>query len=79
MDGFNQMMEPSRYISFKYSDIKGLDGFVPPYDIALCRLFMKFDGHFIRNGVKISATCHLHKFNHVMKPGDVQFPDGYHH
>ena len=47
--------------------------------MALVRLFMKFDGHFIRNGVKLLATSHLRQFNHVCEPKDINFYDGYHH
>ena len=39
---------------------------------------MKFDGHFMRNGVKVTATSHYRLFNHTMKPKDIKFPDGYH-
>ena len=29
---------------------------------------MNFDGHFIRNGVKLMATSHFRMFNHVAEP-----------
>jgi small subunit ribosomal protein S29 len=32
------------------------DGTIPPHDIALPRLFMKYDGHRIKNGVKVMST-----------------------
>lgn len=78
LDGFNTFFQPSDYPSFRYENNKHYKGFIPPYDIALCRLLMKFDGHFIRNGVKVAATSHYRLFNHTMKPKDIKFPDGYH-
>jgi small subunit ribosomal protein S29 len=78
MDGFNTFFQPSNCPSFRYANNKHYKGFVPPYDIALCRLLMKFDGHFIRNGVKVTATSHYRLFNHTMKPSEIKFPDGYH-
>lgn len=40
---------------------------------------MKFDGHMMRNGVKYLATDHYNKFNHYMKPEQVDWFTGYHH
>ena len=78
MDGFNTFFQPSFYPSFRYANNKHYKSCIPPYDLALCRLLMKFDGHFMRNGVKVTATSHLRFFNHTMKPSDIKFPDGYH-
>lgn len=78
LDGFNTFFQPSRYPSFRYENNKHYKGCIPPYDLALARLLMKFDGHFIRNGVKVAATSHHRFFNHTMKPSDIRFPDGYH-
>ena len=58
LDGFNTFFQPSDYPSFRYVNNKHFKGFIPPYDIALCRLLMKFDGLFMRNGVKVAATIH---------------------
>jgi len=69
---------PSKFPSFRYSNDKNLRGHIPPHDLALCRLFMKFDGHFMRNGVKLLATSHHRQFNHICKPSDIQFYEGYH-
>lgn len=55
-DGYNQWLQPSRWPSFRYANDKYLKGHVPPHDIALVRLLMRFDGNFMRNGVKIFAT-----------------------
>lgn len=65
--------------SFRYDNCKYLRGHIPPYDIALVRLLMKFDGNFIRNGVKINATSHYREFNHICDPvKDMDFYEGYH-
>jgi len=53
IDGYTDWFRPSEYTSFRYAD----SGYsVPPCDIAIPRLFMKFDGHKIRNGFKICAA-----------------------
>lgn len=50
IDGYSDWFRPSEYTSFRYAN-SGYN--IPPYDLALVRLFMKFDGHMIRNGFKI--------------------------
>ena len=79
IDNYNNWFQPSRFPSFRYENDKNLQGHIPPHDLALVRLFMKFDGHFIRNGVKLLATSHLRQFNHICEPKDINFYDGYHH
>jgi small subunit ribosomal protein S29 len=78
LDGFNTFFQPSQYPSFRYENNKHYKGCIPPYDLAIARLLMKFDGHFMRNGVKVAATSHYRFFNHTMKPSDIKFPEGYH-
>lgn len=78
LDGFNAFFQPSQYPSFRYDNNKRYKSCIPPYDLALARLLMKFDGHFIRNGVKVAATSHYRFFNHTMEPSAIKFPDGYH-
>ena len=39
---------------------------------------MKFDGHFMRNGVKMLATSHYRQHNHICYPKDIDFYEGYH-
>ena len=56
VDQFNEFYLPSEYPSLKYMNYKKLDGFIPPYDLSLSRLFMRFDGHMIKNGAKIVAV-----------------------
>lgn len=38
---------------------------------------MKFDGHYIRNGVKLMATTHKRQFNHIGTPEMMDFQHGY--
>ena len=45
----------------------------------LVRLFMKFDGHFMRQGVKFLATSHYRTFNHIMTPEMIDWYTGYSH
>eukprot|EP00352_Strombidinopsis_acuminata_P002398 CAMPEP_0176389426 /NCGR_PEP_ID=MMETSP0126-20121128/38372_1 /TAXON_ID=141414 ORGANISM="Strombidinopsis acuminatum, Strain SPMC142" /NCGR_SAMPLE_ID=MMETSP0126 /ASSEMBLY_ACC=CAM_ASM_000229 /LENGTH=120 /DNA_ID=CAMNT_0017758243 /DNA_START=1654 /DNA_END=2016 /DNA_ORIENTATION=- len=73
IDGFNDWLLPTKYPSFRYENSRVLRGFIPPQDIALIRLFMKFDGHLIRNGVKLMATTHLRQFNHIATPEMMDF------
>jgi len=42
-------------------------------------MFLKFDSHFLRNGVKLLTTTHHSTFNHIMLPEMVDWFDGYHH
>lgn len=60
IDNYNQWYQPTRFPSFRYENDRNLSGFIPPHDLALCRLFMRFDGHFMRNGFKLFATSHRH-------------------
>ena len=38
---------------------------------------MKFDGHYMRNGVKLMATSHYRMFNHMVEPEDIGHYPGY--
>jgi len=40
---------------------------------------MRFDGHFMRNGLKLFATSHRHQFNHICHPKELGLFEGYHH
>ena len=68
LDGYNTWFRRSLYPSFRYANDKNLRGHIPPKDVALIRLLMKFDGHMIRQGVKYVGTSHWGQFNHIMKP-----------
>jgi hypothetical protein len=65
--------------SFRYSNDKYLKGHIPPYDCALIRLLMRFDGNFMRNGVKMYATTNgLREYNTLCDPlKDLHFYEGY--
>jgi len=63
VDEYNEFFKQSSYESFKYVNMRDADGTIAPWDLSLARLFMRFDGHRIRNGVKIMATSeYRHKF-----------------
>ena len=68
IDNYNTWLRPSAFPSFRYMNNKQLNGFIPPYDLALCRLFLRFDGHVSRTGVKVLATSHHTQYNHIATP-----------
>lgn len=76
-DDYNEWFDSSGFMSFRHFFKKAQRGHIPPHDLALVRMFMKFDGHLIRNGVKIAATTQKHYFNHVCTPEKINFPYGY--
>jgi hypothetical protein len=77
VDNYLELFKPSVYDSYKYANFKDYDGKIPPHDIALPRLFMKFDGHMMFQGVKVMAISQkdycFHKFNRKA----LGFPKGY--
>lgn len=79
LDGYNTWLNPTEYPSFRYTNDPSLKGFVPPKDVALIRLLLKFDGHFLRQGVKYMTTTHRKTFNHMMTPEMVHWFAGYEH
>ena len=79
LDGYNTWLQPTQYPSFRYTNDPSLKGLIPPKDVALIRLLLKFDGHFLRQGVKYMTTTHRKTFNHIMTPEMVDWFDGYHH
>ena len=68
---------PSEYPSFRYKNNRYMRGKIPPHDMALVRLLMKFDGQFMRNGVKLLATSHYRQHNHTCTPEDIHWAKGY--
>jgi len=48
LDGYNTWLQPSGYDSFRYMNDAALKAKIPPRDIALVRMLLKFDGHMIR-------------------------------
>lgn len=75
VDDYNWFFRPSKTPSFRYVNMKSLNGYVPPYHIALCRLFMDFDGHKIANGFKVAATSNYSIRRHYFEPGKINFPE----
>jgi hypothetical protein len=77
VDNYNELFKPTCYDSYKYANFKDYDVKIPPHDISLCRLFMKFDSHFFKQGVKVCAISlkayNRHKFTAEM----INFPKGY--
>jgi len=77
IDGYNEWFKPSMYDSYKYANYKGFETKIPPYDLAMCRMFMRFNGHMIKQGVKVVAsTCHRFG-NHEFKPEMINYPKNY--
>lgn len=71
VDGINQWLIPTDYPSFRYANYRNLKQHIPPHDIALVRLLMHFDGHYLRNGFKAMATSHYRQFNHIAQPEEL--------
>jgi small subunit ribosomal protein S29 len=74
VDEYNYYFTKTTYPSFKYVNYKDVDGTIPPYDIALARLFMKFDGHRIKNGVKVMATTEYRFKRRTFSPTNINLP-----
>ena len=79
LDGFNTWLQPSVYASFRYVNNGSSKALIPPKDLSLVRLLLRFDGHFLRQGVKFVSTTHYRHFNHVMTPQMVDWFGGYSH
>jgi hypothetical protein len=77
IDEYNEWYRPSDFLSFRYANNKGYDSQIPPYDFAFIRLLMKFDGHLMKQGVKVCATTMTHYFNHKFDPKTINFPTKY--
>ena len=78
VDQYNLLFRPSTYPSYRYENDRDLKGRIPPYHMALCRAFLNFDGHKIKNGFKLVASgiptmLHRHEFT----PEHIFFPKGY--
>ena len=56
VDQFDCFFKPSEYLSMKYMNFRQYRDAIPPVDISLSHLFMRFDGHMIRNGIKVVAV-----------------------
>mmetsp|Transcript_14647 Transcript_14647/g.14731 ORF Transcript_14647/g.14731 Transcript_14647/m.14731 type:complete len:606 (+) Transcript_14647:681-2498(+) len=56
VDSYNDFFRPSEFPSVKYVNYKKMKSCIPPHDISLARAFMRFDGHRIKNGIKVVGT-----------------------
>lgn len=74
VDDYNWFFRPSNQPAFMYDNVKSLNGRVPPYHIALCRLFMRFDGHKIKRGYKIAGVSTFKIPKHYFEPKKINFP-----
>lgn len=75
MDDYNWFYRPTNNPAFNYQNIKTLEGYVPPYHVALCRLFMKFDGHMMKRGFKVAGTSNFSVTRHLFQPRKIRFPE----
>jgi len=74
IDDYNWFYRPSGTYGFQYDNIRGLNSKIPPYHMALCRLFMKFDGHRIKRGFKVAGTSNYSISKHFFEPKKINFP-----
>jgi small subunit ribosomal protein S29 len=74
IDGYSDWFRPSEYTSFRYAN-SGYN--IPPYDLAIPRLFMKFDGHMIRNGFKLCTSTQESYAGHLFTPDFIDSPEGF--
>ena len=77
IDGYNEWFKPSMYDSYKYANYKKYETKIPPYDLAICRMFMRFNGHTIKQGVKVVASTSYRFGNHEFKPEMINYPNNY--
>ena len=54
----------------------GLFGNVPPYHVAMCRLFMDLDGHRLKRGLKVVASSNYPLFKHKFDIEKIMLPKG---
>lgn len=78
VDAFNDLYRKTEYLDYRYETDRALRGHIPPYHLALARLFMRLDGHKIKNGLKLVASSNRHLYKHIFNPGKLNFPtEGY--
>lgn len=77
VDGYNWFFRKSDFVDNKYAPDPLLRGHIPPYHIAECRMFMRFDGHKIKNGFKVVSACLKHLRRHRFSPEKINFPEGF--
>ena len=76
IDCYNDFFRMSELESVAYANYKYK---IPPAHIALVRLFIRFDGHRIRNGMKVCASSQNNYFNSKFDIDMIDFLKGYHH
>jgi hypothetical protein len=74
VDDYNWFYRPSATYGFMYENIRGMNSKIPPYHMALCRLFLKFDGHRIKRGFKVAGTSNYSISKHYFEPKKINFP-----
>ena len=77
VDNYNYFFLPTCYPSFRYANNKGYESMVPAHHLALSRAFMKFDGHKIKNGVKLVAPSLRKLYKHSFTPSQINMGKGY--
>lgn len=77
VDEYNYLFRPSVYPSFRYANDKQLNSMIPPYHLSLCRAFINFNGHLIKNGFKIAASSNKRLYKHTFNPDKILLPKGY--
>lgn len=78
IDDYNWLYRPTNNPAFS-TKISKRWRFVPPYHVALCRLFMKFDGHMIKKGFKVAGTSNFSITRHHFEPKKINFPEEFCH
>ncbi len=79
IDGISDWFRPSKYRSFRYYQERRVRGNIPPHDIALVRMFMRFDGHRMRNGYKLMSTTQYRYHGHTCTPEMLNWYPNYSH
>jgi small subunit ribosomal protein S29 len=77
VDNYNYFYLPTCYPSFRYANQKDFDSKIPAHHLALSRAFMKFDGHKIKNGLKLVAPGFKRMYKHKFTPNQINFGKGY--
>jgi len=77
VDNYNYFYLPTCYPSFRYANQKDYDSKIPAHHLALSRAFMKFDGHRIKNGIKLVAPGLKRLYKHKFTPSQINFGKGY--
>jgi len=77
VDNYNYFFLPTCYPSFRYANEKKHESLIPAHHLALSRAFMKFDGHKIKNGIKLVAPSLKKLYKHSFDPSQINMGKGY--